>query len=589
MIRTPHLQQGSIARHSWLWAGLALLAFSAAGVFPDIWLASLASADHALDDAYVRLLEASQWTLAFALLAGGAGATIGVRISQAWPGHKAKRALALLPLAIPLCGFLGAGLVQWGLFGGIPHITDATSHWFQSRIFSAGHLSAPVPPCLPAFFQHNVIIGSSGQWHTKYLPGQALWLIWPLRHLMMPLGFALFLIGARRIVAHYFDRSTALVATGLLSLSPLMLLLAGSFMSHTTVLMWLCGSWAFLLKAAAPAKPSRTVGWAVASGFCGGMGLLTRPQDALLFGLFMLGVVLPRWWRNPPVRLWIVAGELAGLAPPLGALLFWNQSLYGDILASGYNFSAASAFSQTPIIHDALGFSAAFTWTRALAQSAWVGLRLNQALLGWPAALLLPLPALALPSVRRKNWICLFGAGWLYLPYFFFHYYGFELEARYAAMAAPLLVVMIASLLVAAFRAATRIPGGRRALAAWLAAFFLYAALYYWPVYLLPRYAHGYEEASPDIHRAALAAGLETPALVLLSNEGFGYSSGFIHNDPLLKSPILYARDLPEELPCLRAAFPGRQIYRYQSNVDNRPRGRFLPLVRPGAPPASSP
>ncbi|HRT06549.1 MAG TPA: hypothetical protein P5204_12710, partial [Kiritimatiellia bacterium] len=77
-------------------------------------------------------------------------------------------------------------------------------------------------------------------------------------------------------------------------------------------------------------------------------------------------------------------------------------------------------------------------------------------------------------------------------------------------------------------------------------------------------YAGAYEEATPAIHRAALAAKLDVPALVLLPDAGFGYSSGFLHNDPLLQAPILYARDIPAELPCLAQAFPQRRFYRWQ-------------------------
>ena len=564
---------------------MALLALAGLGFYPSIWLATRFSADGALENAYVHLLHVSQWTLAGALLAGGGIVASGVRFGQNGAKRLGPRWTERLPLAIPILGIGAAGLVQWGLFGNVPHITDATSHWFQAQIFASGRLSVPVPPCLPAFFQHNVVMGIGGQWHTKYLPGQALWLFWPLRCLMMPLAFALFLAGFQRIVAHYYDRQTSWVAAGLLLVSPLMLLLAGSFMSHVTVLMWMCGCWAFFLKTDAARTPAGVFAWAALAGFCGGMGGLTRPQDALLAGLFLLALRLPAWWRNRRRVPWLIVGVAVGAALPLAMLLYWNHALYGHVLASGYNFSTSAAISQTPIIHDTLGFANGFTWTRALKQTAWVGMRLNQALLGWPAALPLLLFALVPRILRRKNGICLLGAAWLYLPYFFFHYYGFELEARYAALAAPLLAIAIASWLVAVFRAAAGdgADDGRRPLAAWLLAFFLYAGAYYWPVYLVPRYARAYEEASPEVHRAALRAHLQLPALILLPNEGFGYSSGFIHNDPRLEASILYARDLPAERPCLLAGFPDRRFYRYRPDVDGPLSGRFEPLARSDA------
>ena len=67
--------------------------------------------------------------------------------------------------------------------------------------------------------------------------------------------------------------------------------------------------------------------------------------------------------------------------------------------------------------------------------------------------------------------------------------------------------------------------------------------------------------------------------MILLFNEGFGYSSGFIHNDPRLEASILYARDLPAERPCLLAGFPDRRFYRYRPDVDVPLSSRFEPLA----------
>lgn len=557
--------------------GLGFLALSGLGVFPGVSLAAyLADAD-GLSDAYVVQLVRSQWAVAWALLVAGLVAGIGriwtVRLPAQWERW-------LLP-SICLAGFAGAWTVQCGLFGNIPHITDATSHWFQARIFAAGRLAVPTPPCTAAFFQHNVVVGLHGLWHTKYFPGQALWLIWPLRLVMMPLAFTLFLAAAHRIVARHLDRATAHAAATLLAVSPLLLLLAGSFMSHLTLLMWMAGCWVFGLKTIDADRPRSAFGFAAAAGFCGGMGVLTRAHDAALAVFLIAGFL---WFSSPsrPFRFVpILVGLLVGAALPLGFLLFWNHHLYGTFWASGYNWAGASPQSQTPIIRDTVGFSGGFSGARALKQSFWVALRLNQALLGWPAALPLLVPALLWRPVWRGNWICLAAAALLYLPYFFFHYYGFELEARYAAASAPFLVVILARTLVAACRR----PAVRRSLLAWTTAFFLYAGFFYWPSLIVPRYAGAYEEAAPELHRSAQAANLELPALVLLPNAGFGYSSGFIHNDPLLQAPIIYARDIPAELPCLTQAFPERRFYHWQPTTASDQPACFMPLEQNGLAP----
>jgi hypothetical protein len=555
--------------------GLGLLGLSWLGLFPGVGLAARLADTDGLSPAFTAQLANSQWAVAWTLLAAGIAAAI-------WRPRPAPGPAGWDRLALPvicLAGFAGAWAVQSGLFGNIPHVTDATSHWFQARIFATGRLAAPAPPCPAAFYQHNVVVGLHGLWHTKYFPGQALWLIWPLRLVMMPLAFALFLAAAHRIVARHLDRPTAHAAAAGLAASPLLLLLAGSFMSHLTLLMWMAGGWAFGLRAVDAERPGRSFGFAAAAGFCGGIGVLTRAHDAALAGLAIAGFI---WFARParPFRFGpILAGLLAGAALPLGFLLFWNQHLYGSFWASGYNWAGAAPQSQTPIIRDTVGFSDGFSGARALKQSFWTALRLNQALLGWPAALPLLAPALLWRPVRRDNGICLAAAALLYLPYFFFHYYGFELEARYAAVAAPFLVVMLARTLVAGCRR----PAARRPLLAWTAAFFLYAGCFYWPKHVVPRYAGAYEEATPALQRAAQAANLQLPAVVLLPDAGFGYSAGFIHNDPLLAGPIVYARDVPGGPACLAAAFPQRRLYRYRPDAAAAPSGRFLPIAGPQA------
>lgn len=561
-------------RFSWLWMGLGCGAAALCGWYPGILLARLFSPQ--LSAAYVRLLQWSQWSFGGALLAGG------FAVHMLWPWcqrlPRPKRPIALNPLALViLAGICGAGLVQWLLFGNIPHITDASSYWFQSRVFASGHLQAVAPPCPLAFFQHNVIISPDGAWHTKYFPGHALWLVWPLRGIAMPVAFGLFLLGSHRVMRRYFGSATALAATLLLAFSPLMWLLTASFMSHMTLMMWLAVAWALWLSALAGPADARRLWKSAGAGFSAGMAFLTRPQDAALGAVLMVAATWPAFWQNRGTRAWLGAALLAGALPTLGFLLFWNHGLYGHWLASGYHLESTRSLSQTLIIHDRIGLSNGFTIRRAIQQCIWPLLHLNQALLGWPAAFLLLIPGVLMPAVRRGNLVLLAGAAWLYLPYFFFHYYGLELEARYMSTAAPLLVLVIARTLVAGHRQAVS-AGWRHCFWAWLLAFAIYAAAYYWPRYIWPRYSGAYEETTPAIHRAALQAPLEKPALVLLPDFGYGYTSGFIFNDPQLRAPILYARDLEKSLACLRAAFPERHLYRYVPPTDKPGPGRFLPV-----------
>lgn len=578
---SPPLHRATMKTFAFFWFGgsLLLIGFSLAKIFPSIYLARLFADSDGLSHLFEELLKTSQWHIASSMLGGGLLYILYFFAIKFRSSLIPNRFLVSLSRAIPLLGFFLAALVQWLVFDNVPHITDATSHWFQANLFESGHVSIQAPPCPEAFFQHNVIIGPQGQWHTKYYPGQALWLSLPFRTWLMPLAFAVFLATTHRVVSRYFDAVVAHVSTLMLATSPLMLLLSASFMSHVTLLMWMSGTWAFLLPCTTTSpRPSWKI-WVASSaaGFCGGMALLTRPQDAVMFGLVIGAFTLPTFLNRRKQMLQTALGCFLGAILPILFLLAWNQLLYGRFWATGYHFSGGTLLSQTPVIQDSFGLSSAYPWTRALGQFFWVSLRLNQALLGWPAALMLLLPALTLPNVRKVNALLFAAALFLYLPYFFFHYYGFELEARYTASSAPFLVIMIARTLVACFRQ-NAFPSVRSFLVAGLSACCLYAATYYWPIYLYPRYAGSYEEASPRIHRVAQNAGLELPAVVLLPNEGFIYSSGFIYNDPELQAQILYARYLPGTFPCLKTAFPHHHFYRYLHAPDHPLEGRFLPL-----------
>ena len=143
--------------------GLGLLALSWLGVFPGVQLAARMADSDGLSAAFATQLAHSQWAAAWSLLAAGLVAGI-------WRARTARLPARWEHLVLPticLAGFTGAWAVQSGLFGNVPHITDATSHWFQARIFATGRLAAPAPPCAAAFFQHNVVVGLQGLWHTK--------------------------------------------------------------------------------------------------------------------------------------------------------------------------------------------------------------------------------------------------------------------------------------------------------------------------------------------------------------------------------------------------------------------------------------
>ncbi|HMO04532.1 MAG TPA: hypothetical protein PKC67_08725 [Kiritimatiellia bacterium] len=481
---------------------------------------------------------------------------------------------------ICLAGGAAALIVQAVLFENVPHITDATSHLFQARILGSGRLAVPNPPCVEAFFQHNVVIGKSGWWHTKYFPGQALWLSpWValgLTWLAMPLAWTLCLRALHAVARCFVPAREAGLAISLLAFSPLGLLVSASFMSHTTFLLFMAGGCALLLASMdRPEKAPRRLGL-IAAGTLVGLAAITRPQDLVPFGVVLVfaAVVAPAAARGSLFRSIPWAG--AGVLLPLAFLLFWNQRLYGGWLSSGYHFG--ESISLTPIIRDAMGFSEFHTPARALHSSLLTLYRMDGAMLGWPTAL----PFCLVPFMRRRwDLLDVACAGWAATTvglYALFHYQGFELEARYYLPALPPLALLATRGILRLADGAGERSGSTRRLAAWLAGLYTFAALHYWPIYIAPKYGDRYEQVGRDYHAQAQAWQDQqggVPLLVLIEDSAekdFHYSAGFIFNDPDLQASIVYARLIPDQLACLKQAFPERQVVRIT------PEGALVPM-----------
>lgn len=583
--RLPFAGRGFIA---WVWlvAGAVLIGLSWGGCFPAELLAGQLAEDGRLTAVFSSLLRQSQWMLGF-LLVLAAPLQVLSQAAAPFVEPRIRRIPAwILPATLSLMTFLGALFLQEAWFGGIPHVTDAVSHLFQAKIFLLGRLSAPLPPCYEHFAHQNIVMSANGLWHTKYLPGQALWLAAGMKAgvlpLLMPLGAGLSVVCLHSLCRRAFGPAVAALSAVLMTLSPLHLLLSASFMSHSTFVLFALGGVALL--AASLERPVNRFGGrglALSAGFLLGMALAVRPQDFVALAiLLILGLWAGR--RRWPTWLARVRWAVGGFLVPLGFVCAWNHALYGSVMATGYHFGANS--SLTPIIHDTLGFSGRFPLSRAIRHQVWTMLRFNKVLFGWPSSLILVPFAFARRRPRWPDIFCLAGAALMVLVYVPFHYYGFEYEARYYVGAVPFLVVLSARgaqrivELISARRDAWRAPAAAAAFAL-LAVSCLHAWLYYWPSYVAPRYSRDYEGVTPEISRQASRA-LPPGSLVLLDTRQAGdplYSSGFVANDPLLKASIVFAR-LLDDNQCLARSFPGRKLFRFVPS-ESGAEGSFVEVV----------
>ncbi len=554
------------AGRGWAGAGLAVTAAWTAGVRPMVVLARALSPRGELSEAFTQLLGRSQLAFGLALIGAGLLASRGARWAARaadWRRRHPRAGLA----AIFVAGVVTAALCEQVVFGGIPHVTDASSHLFQARIFAAGALRAPAPPCWEAFFQHQTVVTSDGWWFTKYPPGQALVLLaglplgWP--------GLGMWLLNGASaaalawMVGRFEGRTTGHLAGWLWCASPFVWLVSGSFMSHTAAVAWALLAGVALIRAVevpAPAR-GRGCGWFTAAGLCVGAVAITRPQDGI--PLAVVGAVVFAQC-TPPVRRRLLRGlpsMAAGCLGPAAALLGWNAAVYGRALSVGYGLDDPRVIS--PVLGVRMGVHEANPLRALIRTSLHSTLRLDRALLGWPSSLLPCL--LSLAGWRRRSVVPAAWAGGLsvWLLYFFHDYYGFELEARYHFLAAPAWIALAAVAARNLWQGRILRRGGPDHAAALLLAGGLYAAGHFVPAVLWPTYGGAYEQASPALGRAVRDAGLEHAVVLVPSDRplGFHYTAGFAHLPPFLDGPVLYARGDPQWRDCLRQAFPDRTFF----------------------------
>ena len=549
-------------------AGASILLLSAAGVYPAQALARLFSDDGTLSAAYAGLIRAGQVKLGIALglaaaLAGWVDARQVLKTVRERPFWQAAAVAGLLAL---LCSYA----VQEWLFDGMPHVTDATSHLFQAKILAAGRLSAPLPPCPDAFWQPNVVMTTAGKWFTKYTPGQALLLAAGLRlgilSWVLPLCLAATVVLLGRMLEDHAGRLEARAFMLMFALSPLALLLGGSYMSHVPALaLAAAGLFAWLKSRSAESSPGRFA-LQGAAGFFFAFSALVRPQEFALMGMigFLFFLSLPRnEWR------WLfrsLPAMVAGTLPVVAFGLIWNGTLYGDPFALGYGYTTGGV--RRASFQGHFGFSETFGMRAAVVQFVANADRFNRAMLGFPSSLLLVPFAFGRPR-RRLTWLAAAGIAVVVGLYFFYEYRP-EYEARYYYLALPFFVCLaVAGLRTVVSWGAARPWNAAVRQAAWLGvvACYLHGAGSYWRDYLVPAYGQDYEDCSPALRQEVAARGLADAIVLVTPPDGFAYSSGFIHLDPFLQSGAIYARGDERSAACLEEAFPGRPLYRYAAET----------------------
>ena len=235
-----------------------------------------------------------------------------------------------VPLALFVAGTLIGSAACLGVLDGIPHVQDDVGLLFQGKIFALGHSWVPVPPG-PEFFANGFIQMFEGRWFTKYPPGYPLLLVpglwagvpWLINPLSAGVAISLVYDAGRRM----FGLHVAVWAALLGLLSPWIVFMSGSYMSHPTTMMWAA---IFLYSLVRMGDPQRVgdrrpfftmFGWPILAGFAIGMAFITREWTALGIGIggaiWAVGSILfaPRSIRLSATMRY--AAVIVGFLPPV--------------------------------------------------------------------------------------------------------------------------------------------------------------------------------------------------------------------------------------------------------------------------------
>ncbi len=489
------------------------------------------------------------------------------------------------------------------VFERVPHVNDEIAYHFQAKLFQSGRLYA-TSPCGREFFDFPHVI-NNGKWYSIYPPGFPLLLVpglvfhapWLVNPVLAALAvFLFFLLGTE-----VYGRPVGLLAALLAAISPWFLLMSSTMMSHTSSLFFNTLFLLFLFRFLR--RPS--LGLGLAAGASWGIAFLIRPLNALFFSLVFLLYFVFRLLKSPGKRarrnalaLLVVAFAFVGL------LLLYNTLTNGAPFRMGYMVRYGPSYSV--IFGRAATLDSDFTPLAGAVQMADNLRALNSDLFGWPiSSFLAMLPLLWLarinPKDRKMDLLLLSGIGCLVIAFSFFWGAFVFIGARMLFDALPLFLLLSA-------RGITEIPGlvGRisarlpetsvkKMTAVLLSALVAYAFVYRLPQQIRPphaywyfdRYDHRFAGTSGRIDRKIGELKLGRAVVVLkfwnrppasFPEEG-GWGSGFLHDDPDLKTDLIYVRAREKSYDELFSCYPDRKVFVYAGTLD---KGVLIPIKKNG-------
>lgn len=304
-------------------------------------------AETGLAGATTRRITEDAWVMGWwgTLLVAGGAAVLTLLLRRDPAGALAPLGRVLVPIPSPAyalaCAILATALaaaVSLVGFGGLPTSVDEMVQLLHARALLAGSPALPLPGDGAAWMTQNGLL-TPGGWASVYPPLHtaalamglatgAPWLVGPLATGAM-VGFtALALV--RLLPDHPL---AARLAALLAALSPFVLLMGGTYLSHT-----LAGALAAATLWTALRARDEGVAWAVATGAVVGAFVCTRPWTGMALAAAVIGVVWLPVARERGLG-WTVgrfSALVAGGVPFAALLLGWNEALFGHPFRLGY-------------------------------------------------------------------------------------------------------------------------------------------------------------------------------------------------------------------------------------------------------------
>jgi hypothetical protein len=469
--------------------------------------------------------------------------------------------LRRLILLICLAALLATAAVAVLAFERLPHLEDEVAYLFQAKTLALGRLTVPSPEPEEAFWT-PFVLDYQGRRFGKYSPGWpavlAIGILLRLPWLVNPVLAALCLYLVYRLGRDLYDETTGLLAAALGLVSPLFLILGGSFLSHLASLFWLLlfSLWFFWT------ARGRHWAYALGAGLALGVALLTRPLTAVAYALpfvvYSLAQVVRRRQAHWPHYLLVAAGggALAALLPA------YQWAVTGDPWLNPYVL-------WWP--YDRLGFGPGIGAMPGGHSPYYAGINLKQDLsraatdvLGWPGLSWLPLlPGLALAPRRRRDWALLAPLACLVVAYIF---YWIGSPSRlwgpryYFEGFAGLWLLAAVGLRKVWLWARERRAEWGRALTVALVMIAAGSLAINMPWRLDE--AHGFYGITRAQMEPIQEAGLENALVIVYAERWLEYGAMLAGMSPTLDDDVVYARGSGAEIDAVTIAhFPGRDVY----------------------------